>query len=252
MGAGNVAWHLGRACSDAGIGIKRIINRSKEAGLDLARKLNTVSSTDFNTPLPDCDFVIVTVKDSALKDLLCTIQSGTAILLHTSGSHDMRIFPSSCSKNGVLYPFQTLTKGFSTEFNHVPLCIEASDDETLSSLRNLASLLSSNIWELTSEQRRYLHVSGIMINNFTNYLITRSFDFMNRHKLDHKLIIPLLNETIRKIEHITPIEAQTGPARRKDLQIIRKHLDLLSDEPELKNLYSMLTDSIIAYYSELD
>ena len=42
----------------------------------------------------------------------------------------------------------------------------------------------------------------------------------------------------------SPKELQTGPAIRHDSDSIHKHLDLLKDHPQLKNLYVLLTESI--------
>ncbi len=248
VGAGNVAWHLGHACLKAGIQVVRVINRTQASGQELAGELQTTSSTDFGAIAPECDFIIVAVKDSILKNVLHQIHPAGAVLLHTSGSHGLDVFPKKVTDFGVLYPFQTLTRGLHTDFEQLPLCIEASDDITLSAIKNFAGKLSSSIWSLSSQQRRNLHLSGIIINNFTNHLVARTFDYMDKYRLDKELIKPLLRETFRKLEQIPPCEAQTGPARRNDTEIIQKHLELLALEPELQKLYKLLTDSIIAYY----
>jgi hypothetical protein len=43
---------------------------------------------------------------------------------------------------------------------------------------------------------------------------------------------------------LSPQDAQTGPAKRKDTTTINKHLALLSDENQ-KEIYKLLTKSII-------
>ena len=252
IGAGNVAWHLGHACFTSGIQIVRIINRTLVKAQKLADELKTGAEADFRIETNECDFIIVAVKDSVLKDVLQQIPSAGAIVLHTSGSHGLDIFPPEMENFGVLYPFQSLTKGFETDFSQVPLCIEASNENTLSAIKGFAGKLSPTVRVLSSEQRRKLHVSGVIGNNFTNHLIVLTFDYMNRNQLDKELVLPLLHETIRKLEKLDIEESQTGPARRKDMEIIRNHLKLLEQEPGLKKLYGWLTDSIIAYYSKKD
>jgi len=37
---------------------------------------------------------------------------------------------------------------------------------------------------------------------------------------------------------------QTGPAARGDEAVIQKHLQLLDDAPQLKNIYTLMTQSI--------
>ena len=94
--------------------------------------------------MPECDFIVVAVKDSAVKEVLRQIQPASGIVLHTSGSHGMDVFPAEMKKFGVLYPFQSLTKGFETDFNKIPICIEASDGETLSAIENFAAFERNN------------------------------------------------------------------------------------------------------------
>lgn len=248
VGAGHVAWHLGHAFSDVGMQVVRIINRTFKKAQDLANELKIKAASDFRETIPESDFIIVAVKDSALKNVLQLIQPPDTIVLHTSGSHGLDVFPPGIEKYGVFYPFQSLTRGFKTDFSKVPLCIEASDEKTLSAIKELADKLSSTVRILPSEQRRKLHLCGIIGNNFTNHLIALTFDYMKKNNLEKELIIPLLNETLRKLDKLDPAVSQTGPARRNDRVIVQKHIELLEQEPELKKLYGWLTDSIIAFY----
>lgn len=250
IGSGNVAWHFGHALKNAGIRIVQVISRSYESGQELAGELGTISSTDFSLELPESDFIIVAVKDSVLVEVLQQMHLTEAIILHTSGSLGIDIFRADQKRCGVLYPFQTLTKGMHVDFDKIPMCIEASDNLSLARIKSLAGMISGNVQELTTEQRRILHISGVFLNNFTNHLIAQTVDFLNRNNLDKTLVMPLLEETINKLKQTSPYDAQTGLARRNDFEVIHKHLEILSVEPQLKKLYAMLTDSIIAYYSK--
>ena len=51
----------------------------------------------------------------------------------------------------------------------------------------------------------------------------------SKKKLDPKIILPLVSETANKLVQLRPIEAQTGPAIRKDMVTIKKHLHLLEN-----------------------
>ncbi|MBK8354264.1 MAG: DUF2520 domain-containing protein [Saprospiraceae bacterium] len=61
-------------------------------------------------------------------------------------------------------------------------------------------------------------------------------------------MMPLIRETINKIESISPAKAQTGPAMRDDKKIIQRHIDALSANPNLQNIYSMISKSITEQY----
>ena len=69
-------------------------------------------------------------------------------------------------------------------------------------------------------------------------------------KTRSKIILPLVSETANKLVQLRPIEAQTGPAIRKDMVTIKKHLHLLENSDFL-NLYKILTNSILKNTDEL-
>ena len=99
---------------------------------------------------------------------------GEAIVVHTAGSMPMQVLSGHATRYGVCYPFQTLTRGVPVNFSEVPLLLEASSDEVLAHIEHLARELSSCVYRITSEQRKLLHLAGIMANNFTNHLMARA------------------------------------------------------------------------------
>ena len=70
-------------------------------------------------------------------------------------------------------------------------------------------------------------------------------DYCRKENLDFKLLIPLIQETSLRLITISPSIAQTGPAARKDIQTLDKHLRILSNYPKLRTTYLRLTDSIM-------
>ena len=68
-------------------------------------------------------------------------------------------------------------------------------------------------------------------------------DFLKEAHVDFNLLRPLIMETARKLEAMSPSEAQTGPAKRHDTQTMEAHLKLLKD-PKHKEIYKLLSKSI--------
>lgn len=62
--------------------------------------------------------------------------------------------------------------------------------------------------------------------------------------LPFESMLPLIDETSRKVHELSPQEAQTGPAIRNDENVMQSHLDLLADEPVLHELYEKISQSI--------
>jgi predicted short-subunit dehydrogenase-like oxidoreductase (DUF2520 family) len=250
VGSGNVAWHLARAFVFHGKHqVNTIIARNPTDGKKIAKESGAIYTHDFDTDTSTSDFVILALNDSCLAEVIAKMRSENTILLHTSGSVGMNVFKGKVQDYGVLYPFQTLTKGVKTDFCKIPVCIEASDEDVYSRLNALATSLSNKVYRFDSHKRRILHLSGIISNNFINHLINLAFIYLDKNNIDKDLLLPLLNETLAKLEKTSPVKAQTGPARRKNTEIIETHKKMLENEPELKNLYSLISDSIIAYYS---
>jgi predicted short-subunit dehydrogenase-like oxidoreductase (DUF2520 family) len=250
VGAGNLAWHLGHSFLKNGVKIELVISRTLDSARSLAAEINSSFSDSLIEIPADIDFIIIAVNDSNIAEVIQRMEPNNAIVVHTSGNMNMNLLKGKFKRFGVLYPFQTFTRGVRLDMDDVPLCVEGSDSASLELICILAGMLSSNIRRLNSEQRRVLHLCGVMVNNFTNHLITRATDLMSKQSLEKELLLPLLYETIRKLETTPASAAQTGPARRQDLNIIENQMEMLDEDPELKKLYSSLTDSIIAYYSK--
>jgi len=63
-----------------------------------------------------------------------------------------------------------------------------------------------------------------------------------------QILQPLIKETAHKIQTLTPLKAQTGPAKRNDQKTIKKHLEQLTDTQT--KIYKTLTRSIIETYEQ--
>jgi predicted short-subunit dehydrogenase-like oxidoreductase (DUF2520 family) len=57
------------------------------------------------------------------------------------------------------------------------------------------------------------------------------------------LLKPLILETAKKVQDMSPYMAQTGPAKRNDTKTINKHIAILEDEQH-QEVYKLLTQSI--------
>ena len=67
---------------------------------------------------------------------------------------------------------------------------------------------------------------------------------LEKNGLPFEAMLPLIEETARKVHELSPKDAQTGPAIRGDENVMRRHLDMLSDETALQELYKKISKSI--------
>lgn len=246
IGAGNVATHLGKALLAAGQDILQVYSRTMESAAALATTVGASPLTDISDVRDDADVYIVSVKDSVMAELLPRLCRGkeTKVFLHTAGSMPMDVFQSMALHYGVLYPMQTFSKTREVDFSEIPCFVEASDDYTRKVVDELAHSISRKVYELSSEDRKYLHLSAVFACNFVNHCYAVSAEILAKHGLNFDILLPLIDETAQKVHQLSPADAQTGPAVRYDENVIRKQATLLGANPLLKDIYERMSMDI--------
>ena len=246
IGAGNVATHLGVSLQQKGCEVVQVYSRTPESASLLAGILNVPYVTSLSEVACDADIYIVALKDAVFQEVLPAIVKGRekALFVHTAGSLPMSLWEGAVSNYGVLYPMQTFSKQRAVNFEEVSFFVEASGAEDLKTLKEIAGLLSPRVYEANSEQRKYLHLSAVFACNFANHMYALSAHLLKQQNLPFEAMLPLIDETARKVHELLPQDAQTGPAVRDDRNVMSSHMDLLSDEPEIRELYEKISESI--------
>ncbi|MBT8266218.1 MAG: DUF2520 domain-containing protein [Bacteroidia bacterium] len=240
LGAGNVATHLFKAFNKAEqVTVKQWFNRTVKP---LQPYKNEVEITNDIQALKEVNLYILAVSDDAVAELSEALPFSDRFVVHTSGSvnvHDL----DKKHRRGVLYPLQTFSKDVDMDFKNVPFCIEALDKKDLPLLKYVASAVGSPHYKINTEQRQILHLSAVFINNFTNQLYRIAHEITDEKNIDFDILKPLILETAKKVQEVSPYMAQTGPAKRYDKKTIKKHLKLIENDL-YKEIYDMLTKSI--------
>jgi len=247
LGSGNVAYQLTRFLNKVGSPPKYIIPRSRKKGLSITDAVSpkTVVIEGLDLKYYDFSFLILCIPDNKIIEVLHEITlPDNCLIVHTSGSIPQDVFKAYFNSYFVMYPFQTFTKNRDIDLSNIPLFIEASDAQSYNRVENLGSIISQNIKSLDSKKRAELHLGGVITNNFTNHLIAEAFKYIQQAGLDRKDLMPLLQETLQKIESLGPEAAQTGPAIRGDDEVIAKHIQMLEKNQSLKKLYSLFSGII--------
>lgn len=218
----------------------------------MANSLNATLCFDYKDLDKDIDLLLIMVNDNAIetvaKNIYSNIHLQNVLVAHTSGATPMQILAPYAKRFGVFYPLQSFSKNSDLDMNTVPICIDANNENDKSILLILGQLLSNNVAIVNDEQRAYLHVGAVMVNNFTNHLYALAQDFMAKHHTPFSMLKPLILETVHKLEYMPAKAAQTGPAKRNDQNTIQRHLDLIATDKDLALLYKMLSESISKYY----
>lgn len=237
LGSGNVATHLFQAFSKATeVEVVQVFSRTLSE--DFPKSIQT---SDF-TKISDADMYIICVSDDAIASVSNQLEFENRLVVHTSGSTDFNLLDKK-NRRGVFYPLQTFSKNKSVSFTEIPICLESEHVSDYLLLEKVAQSISNSVYKIDGNQRKALHVSAVFVCNFTNHLYQIGNEICNQNNIPFPILQPLIEETASKIKTLSPKEAQTGPALRKDSKTIAKHIDFLSDENQVE-IYKLLTKSI--------
>ncbi|MCC6723125.1 MAG: DUF2520 domain-containing protein [Saprospiraceae bacterium] len=252
IGAGNVATHLGRALVEVGEEIVQVFSRSILKAGQLAEALNAPSYTNSMEGLnPNADLYLVAVHDSAIGEVAAGLGKNgiwKKLVAHTSGATPMQVFREAAPQLehiGVFYPLQTFSKIKETDFSEIPICVDAAQKEDLEVLTALAQKISANVYGIDDAQRATLHLAAVFVNNFTNHLFAIGESIVKKGDLPFQILLPLIKETVAKLEAGSPKDMQTGPAVRHDEATISRHLQQLEGQSEVQEIYRLLTQNIM-------
>lgn len=245
IGAGNLATQLGLALHERGIRVMQVYSRTEESAKTLAERIGAEYTTNAAEINDGADFYIYSLKDDALEDVISKTAAHDGVHLHTAGSVSMDIFRDKKKSYGVMYPMQTFSKSKKVDFRKIPVFVEGCDEETACRISGLAETLSDNVQPCDSAQRMTLHLGAVFCCNYSNYMCRIAEKLMADKGLDFKLMLPLLEETVEKLHHLTAKDAQTGPAARNDHSVMDKHIKALEAYPAYQKLYEDIASGII-------
>lgn len=222
IGQGNVASHLYRAFSTTeNVSVQQINSRNL-----------------INIPL--VDIIILAVSDDAISLISKQLDEREELVTHTSGTVNINAIEQK--RKAVFYPLQSFTKSTEIKFSNIPFCLETNHKTDYKLIEELANSISEKSYKISSQQRKKLHLAAVFVNNFTNHMYSIANEICNSNQVPFEILQPLIEETSKKIQKISPIEAQTGPAKRKDEQTIKNHLEQLNSQQ--KEIYKIITKSI--------
>lgn len=240
IGSGNVAHHLVEAFKiHEKLTVVQVIcrNPKKMHGVIDAKLI-----TNQYDEIINADIYIIAVSDDAIYEVAENLKLNDKLIVHTSGSKNLSDLGNQ-NRKGVFYPLQSFTKSKNINFKTIPICIEATSEKDYAILYNIANSISDYVYEINSEQRKMLHLAAVFANNFTNHMFKIANDICDSNNIPFEILKPLIKETSEKILTVSPNDAQTGPAVRKDLATINTQLSLLETENQ-KAIYKLLTQSI--------
>jgi predicted short-subunit dehydrogenase-like oxidoreductase (DUF2520 family) len=250
IGSGNVAFNLAMALQKKKHTILQVVGRNKIT----AQKLSFVLKCPFTNRWSElntyANLYLIAVNDNEIANVAGKLKKCKGMVVHTSGSIPVSVIKNKIKNYGVFYPVQTFTNQNLNFPDDTPIAIEANTKSNLDVLKKLASQISSDVRMLSSEKRLRLHLTAVLVNNFSNHLFALAEKYLQKNKLDYDILIPLIKQTVINATTTSPVFTQTGPAKRLDSVTLKKHLALLEENKDLLKLYKLFTKSIQSFYKK--
>ena len=257
IGSGNVAtWIAQRLQGNTRFPITQVYSRHLEHAQTLAELLDAEAIDGIQKLNTDNQIFIFALADKAYDEILPSLPFKLPLAFMTSGTVSCQCLKDYAEQYGVIYPLQTFTKSQDMRALEVPLCLEGPMQEPTREsalpsvgtysrelMWSLARELSPLCYEVSEEQRARMHVAAVFACNFSNAMYNIAYKLLKERNLPFEILLPVLRQTVRKVGEMSPAEAQTGPAVRRDFNVMRAQLESLEDE-RLREIYRMMSEVI--------
>lgn len=244
IGSGNVAYQLHRAILQAeSVSLEQVAARRPEALRDFDPQVPKAGLSDALAP---AELYLLAVSDRAVGTVSEQVETGDGLVVHTSGTLGVDALYGNRPK-GVFYPLQTFSRSRPLPFSGIPVLLEAQRAEDLQLLEALGAALGAQTHRCRQRERLVAHLAAVFANNFGNHMVHQAQRLCQTHDLEPGLLNPLLRETLEKLMEMPALEAQTGPARRRDRNTQEAHRGLLGPGMPLE-LYDLISQSIEKTY----
>lgn len=74
----------------------------------------------------------------------------------------------------------------------------------------MAFAMGLQVHFINSTQRTEIHLAAVFAANFANHCIKIGYDLMAAQHYAPEMLLPLIKESIHKLNYISPAQAQTG------------------------------------------
>ena len=244
IGSGNVATHISLAFKKIGVKTNQIYSRNYSNAQKLAKIIDAKAISHLTDINDSSDIYFVAVSDKAIFEVAEMMPKLSGIVAHTAGCVPISIL-SKFSSYGSFYPYQTFTNGREIDFAKINLFVEGNNHKTEKKMFEIASKISCHVEIANIQKRTTLHLAAVFGCNFTNHLYNISQKILEDVGLSFDYLKPIIEETASKACEMKPFIAQTGPAVRKDLEVMNFQLEKLKDYKHFSDIYNLISKSIM-------
>ena len=244
IGTGNIAWFFGQRLVTGRHHCSGVYGRDAEAAKELAEALMAQKHGPIGDITDDSDVCFLAVSDAAIAQVADQLSLSNTVLVHTAGAVGLDSIKQAAKDSAVLWPVYSILKNTLPDHRNIPCAWEGSTKKAESYVQSMGHAITDVLFEAKYEQRKWLHLSAVISNNFINHLMAICEQVCAENDLPFSTLQPIIEQTFDRIKHASPKTLQTGPAIRHDNTTIEAHMTLLSDHPQWQEVYEAITASI--------
>ena len=241
LGSGNVATHLALNLRQRWHIIDQIWSRNIEHAKFLADRVEAQAIDDLSQLHTNANLYILAISDDGLEEVASKLHLGNAIVVHSSGAAPLDILKNTSTRYGVVWSPQSFVRDIALECNDLPVCIEGCDKKTEDDIDEIVRTFTPNIYRTTYQQRQYLHLACVFVNNFTNGLYALAQMLCEKHNVPFEVLYPIILTTAKRVQWGDVRYLLTGPAVRGDNKTLNLHRRLLAGNEQMLEAYNVFT-----------
>jgi predicted short-subunit dehydrogenase-like oxidoreductase (DUF2520 family) len=236
-------WYIA-GTGNLGISLGHLLQHSKniEFGGWLSRNPSAVGvSPAFDLEIhADADAgIFLCIPDRFLESAATSLRQRFSKIVHCSG---MQPLFDTC--DAVCWPMQTFSSQVPSVWKEVPVFIETKTQELHYWLKDCFEAVGARPVYCQLKDRQTAHLAAVIANNFSNAMFKFAEDVMITQNLNPELLLPIIRQTVEKLNHSDAQNNQTGPAIRHDLNTIELQTEMLKANPHLQRLYHEISIAI--------
>jgi len=230
-----------------------VYDTSKRRQKLAARSLNIRDNPTYMELINRSEVLLIATPDDSITRAYTKMSkhiTGSKSVFHFSGILPADIMPKRMNTyRASIHPFATFPETSPTATRQHFFMSMEGDPQALRAARQVFCSDNFTLRKIKKEDKPVYHLIGVFSSNLLVGLIASVNGLSNkigwRRKEFLKMIIPLIEETVNNIKTLGAHKSLSGPLRRGDAEVVKKHLATLKNDKNLLQIYKALSRAIV-------
>ncbi len=218
-------------------------------------KVNVYSKSkkkgNFEKVVKESEVIFICVKDDIIPEVVRKIKKlkikEKKHFLHLSGATSLTVLDTLKRKGhntGKLHPVQTFSKRDKNAFKKIYATF-SGNEETFKILKKIFQG-DLKIIKMKDEEQVLVHIACVFASNFSVYLLIKAEEILKEINLNMEVLKPIIKTSFENVLKFGPSNSLTGPAKRRDIKTIKRHLKVLKKfKKDLFLIYNYISKKIL-------